>query len=124
MNARVDVKSATTEQLLARFEHIAIAQEETFLDDRTAIYNKLFDEMLRIAVELKRRGPEALRGLASLYSHSSAQVRLKAAIYSLGIDPVGARKTLETLAAENAYPPTADARIMLKAYDSGQFVPI
>jgi len=82
-----NIGSLSTEELVARFAEIGIAQYNANLDLDTRRYNGLFDQMIIISDELKRRPGDHRRYLSSLYQHPNTKVRAKAAIIRLQCFP-------------------------------------
>lgn len=109
--------------LVDLFVEIALAQDEAILMDENEEYNRLFLRMHAVADELKSRPGDERGALSSLYEHSSAQVRLKAAIVTLAVAPDAARETLQIIRDRQEYPQAADARGMLSALEQGTYVP-
>jgi Domain of unknown function (DUF2019) len=70
-------------KLYERFISAAFDQHKSLVTGDRAGYNRLFEEVVAIEEELKRRGEDARRALASLFDHPKAQVRLNAAIATL-----------------------------------------
>lgn len=98
-------------QLVDRFRNIALAQYEAIEDEKHSTYNKLFDRMLDVDNELRRRGHDARHSLKPLFRHPNSQVRLKAAIYSLAVEPKRARKVLEAISGSGEFPQAASANV-------------
>ena len=120
---RVDVATLSAPQLVDRFAEIGEAQYVALLDNDHRKYNRLYDLMGEVDNELRSRGETARFELLKLFDHPNDQVRLKAATHALGVAPIGARKVLEDLASDVAYPQTASARGLLGALDDGSFKP-
>jgi hypothetical protein len=108
---------------LPRFAEISIAQYNANLDLDTRRYNRLFDQMMIISDELKRRPGDHRRYLSSLYQHPNTKVRAKAAIHTLAVLPEEARKVLEEVGSLKGYSGPMDARGILRALDEGTYVP-
>lgn len=113
----------TLEQLTARFAEAALIQYEASLDNNTLKYNRAFDRLVEIDEELRKRGSDARMALISLYKHSNIQVRLEAASFTAGIAPKRARKLLQEIKDEQAFPESADAGLALRRLDSGEWKP-
>jgi uncharacterized protein DUF2019 len=109
--------------LYERFIAAAFEQHESMLYNDNDRYNRLFDEIKYIEEELKRRGEDETRALASLFNHPKAQVRLNAAIATLALEPKAARQALELISDRNEYPQAPYARDMLSALDKGTYKP-
>ena len=112
----------TVEQLVERFTAIALAQDEELRRNEHTKFNRLFDEMEAVKQELRSRAGDQRRALLGLYTHPNGQVRLKAAIATLGLAPVAARHILQLISDRNEYPQAVYARDMLDALDEGTFV--
>lgn len=110
-------------QLVDAFAAVAREQDEAILADNNARYNRLYSQMVEIVDELKRRPGDGRRGLVGLYGFPNVHVRLKAAIHTLAVAPVAARKQLELISEMNWFPQTADAFGMLRAIDRGEYKP-
>ncbi|KIZ37221.1 MULTISPECIES: DUF2019 domain-containing protein [Rhodopseudomonas] len=115
-------QTASTQELVERFERIALAQDEAIWKDRTARYNRLYEQMDEIRNELRSREGDQRRALIPLLQSENMQVRLKAAITVLSVSPEAARQALESVRDDGYFPQAADARGMLAALDDGTFV--
>jgi hypothetical protein len=113
----------TVDQLVDQFRNIALEQDEALLTNEIAKFNRLFDSMDAIKMELKARAGDQRRALIPLLAHPNAQVRLKAAIATLGVAPQPARQALQAISDRQEYPQAADARGMMRALDEGRFTP-
>lgn len=120
---KVNLADLTSEQLADRFAEIGIAQDEALWNGKVLKFNRLFDRMSGIDVELRSRGMEARLALLQLYNHLNIQVRLKAAKRTLGIAPVQARKLIEDISESGLYPQAGEAGMTLYALDEGIFKP-
>jgi len=109
--------------LLERFTAIALEQDQALLMDEIARFNKLFDQMDAVKKELRSRSGDQRRALLALYDHPNIQVRLKAAVGTLAVEPESARKLLQTIAESREYPQAADAGMTLGELDRGIFKP-
>jgi hypothetical protein len=109
----------TVTQLIEYFKMIALDQYDAILDEDNDKYNRLFDDMEGIRNELKRRDGDQRRALISLFKHPNRQVRLKAAISTLAIEPDAARQVLQTISDRNEQPQAMDARLIMKSLDAG-----
>jgi hypothetical protein len=58
-------------------------------------FNRLFDQMHAVDIELRARGLAARLALLRLFDHPNMQVRLQAAKWSLGVAPDAARQVIE-----------------------------
>lgn len=120
---RSSLGQLTVNQLVERFAEIGVEQDQALLYDEIAKYNRLFDQMWELVDEPKRREGDQRRALVALYNHPKAQVRLKAAIATLALEPDAARKVLQIISDRDEYPQAADARGVLSALDKGTYVP-
>ncbi len=120
---KAELREASVEQLVQRFVQIALAQDEAILRGQTTRFNRLYDQMNKVDDELRRRGQEARLALVGLYGHPNPQVRLKAAIRTLGIAPAKARSVLEAIRASREQPQALDAGVTIAGLDDGSFKP-
>jgi hypothetical protein len=120
---RRNIQQMTIDQLVERFAEIGIAQEQAILYDEHGKYNRLYKQMDAVDNELRARGPEARRSLLQLYSHPNAQVRLKAAVRTLGVAPEPARQLLDVIRTCPWLPQALDAGMMIRGLDNGTFKP-
>lgn len=120
---RLKLQDLSVDQLLERFTAIALEQDQALLMDEIARFNKLFDQMDAVKKELKSRSGDQRRALLALYDHPNIQVRLKAAVGTLAVEPESARKLLQTIAESREYPQAADAGMTLGELDRGIFKP-
>lgn len=118
-----ELKDLSEEQLAARFESIAMQQDQALLMDEIAKYNRLYDRMEEVETELKGREGDQRRILRPLLTHRNAQVRLKTALALLAPEPDAARATLQAISDAKEFPQAADARGMMRAIDEGSYVP-
>jgi len=77
--------------------------------------------MAQVSNELKSRAGDERRALMALYGFPNMQVRLKAAIHTLGIAPIEARSQLEAIAQSKWFPQAGDAGMTLSNLDQGIF---
>jgi len=120
---RIALENMTVEQLVDRFVEIALAQDEALLMDEVEKYNRLYDQMDVLKQELKKRQGDGRASLLPLLKHKNAQVRLKAAITTLSIDPQAARNALQKIVDQKEFPQAANASGMMDALDEGRYVP-
>ena len=118
-----ELASKSIDQLVDTFVSMALAQDYAELSDDLAKYNRLYDEMDTVRQELKSRAGDGRRALLPLLNHRNAQVRLKAAISTLALEPEASREALQKLADSNEFPQAARASGMLEALDEGRYVP-
>ncbi|WP_048648098.1 DUF2019 domain-containing protein [Nitratireductor soli] len=99
-----DFETLSTERLVSLFAEICTAQYEAELDLDTRRLNRLFDQMMQVVQELKRRPGDGRSALSVLYTHKNIQVRLKAAIHTLAVHGTQARRVLAQSAREGCHP--------------------
>jgi hypothetical protein len=121
MKARIE--NMTADQLVDRFTSVALNQDEALLDNDTARFNRLYGEMDDIKSELKSRAGDQRRALLVLYDHPNAQVRLKAAIATLALEPERARAALVHVREYDDGSQALDAGMTLLSLDRGEFKP-
>lgn len=117
------LKNMSVLQLVDRFTAVTLGQFQAELDGEIARYNRLYDEMVAIARELKARPGDQRTALIPLFGHSNPQVRLMAAEFTLAVAAALARQTLQDLADTKLYPQTAQARQTLRALERGDRKP-
>lgn len=110
-------------ELVERFTTMALEQDEALLMDEIGKYNKIYDQMEAVKQELKVREGDKRRVLLPLLDHRNAQVRLKAAIATLAIEPEAARQALQKIVDQKEFPQAGSAGSMLDALDEGRYVP-
>jgi len=120
---RAKLQDITVSQLVERFTGIGIEQGQALLRRQYGKFNRLFDEMVAIEDELKRRDGDQRRELLSLYKHRNAQVRLNAIKATLAVSPEIARQALQALADSREYPQAGDAGMSLWNLEQGIFKP-
>jgi uncharacterized protein DUF2019 len=118
-----DLGKLSPDNLVERFAEISVAQYNALEADNTAKYNRLFDTLMEVKSELKRRQGDQRKALVSLYGYPNMQVRLNAAKATLAVAPQAARQALEAVAASTWPPQCYDARMCLAALDEGVFKP-
>jgi hypothetical protein len=114
---------ASVEQLVERFLALAVAQRDAVDKYQTTLYNRLYDRMKEVELELKSRGDDQRRALLPLLASRDVHVRLKAALAVLAIAPEPARKALRSVRDYGLLPQSMDATEMLNALDSGVYIP-
>lgn len=120
---RVAPSTMTIGELVNRFAQIGRLQDQALVGGPIAKFNRLFDQMAEISKELKGRPGDERGALMSLYDFPNMQVRLKAAIHTLGIAPIEARSQLEAIAQSKWFPQAGDAGMTLSNLDRGIFRP-
>ncbi len=120
----------SVDQLVERFAAIgeaqyqALEEHEDWIEDNPNLkFNRLFKQMNEVDNELRARGRDARLALQRLYSHPNIQVRLKAAVSTLGVAPEGARQVIQKIADTDWFPQAGDAGMTLFALDDAIFRP-
>ncbi len=108
-----DLTKYSVPELLAQFRDACLAQYDTYLTDNVSKRNKLFDYLLAVTRELKRRGVEERRSLLTLLADKNPQVRLQAAKSVYSIAPIEAKACIEAIAASGVPDQSFDARMTL-----------
>ena len=121
--ARIVLQKLTVDQLVRQFSDFALQQDEALLMNDLKKVNRLFWQLESIEVELKSRDGDQRTALLQLYTHSDAQVRVKAVKATLAVAPATARQMLETIAASREYPQAGEAGMSIRALDQGIFKP-
>jgi hypothetical protein len=120
---RVNLQRLTVDELVQRFASIALEQDDALLDSNISKVNHLFRKLQDVSAELKAREGDQRRALLKLYDHPNAQVRLKATKATLAVEPVAARRMLETIAESREYPQAGEAGMSVDNLDAGIFKP-
>lgn len=108
-------------QLVDQFLKITLAQYDAEFEPNK--YNKLYDRMVEVRGELKRRAGDQRSALVPLFSHQNPQVRFMAAVAMLKLVPDAAQTVLQALADSKEYPQAANAIGILRALEEGRYVP-
>jgi len=111
----------SVDELVERF--VGIAQDQAELMGEIGKFNRLFDQMYAVDIELRARGPAARLALLRLFDHPNMQVRLQAAKWSLGVAPEAARKIIQAVYDSKWYPQAGEAGMTLWNLDRGVFKP-
>jgi hypothetical protein len=119
----LDVRKATTDELVDRFAAVCVEQSKALDEDEIAKFNRLYDVMAKIRDELKARSGDQRNALLALFNHHNFQVQLQAARVTLAVAPAESRKPIEKIAASRWYPQAGDAGMTLANLDRGVFVP-
>jgi hypothetical protein len=119
----VELEELTDDQLAQRFADIGMAQDQALLYDEHKKFNRLFNQMIDVDHELRRRGLQARLALLRLFDHPNMQVRLQAAIWSLGVAPEAARQVIEEIKKSQWFPQALEAGMTLRNLVSGVFKP-
>ena len=118
-----ELQKMSLEQLVERFEAIALAQDKAILMDEIAKFNRLFGQLGEVESELKSRDGDQRSTLLALYDHPNAQVRLTAAKATLAVAAKEARAQLQKLRESHEFPQAGDAGMTIRALDEGIFKP-
>jgi hypothetical protein len=120
---KIELSEMSVSDLVDRFAEIGCAQDKAIEQDDNARFNKLYKQMDAVDQELRARGREARLALIRLYDYPNMQVRLKAAIRTLGVAPEPARRLIQAI-ADSGWPPQAlDAGMTIANLDNGVFKP-
>jgi hypothetical protein len=119
----VGLEKLTVDQLVERFAEIGVAQDQALLYDEIGKFNRLFDQMHAVDIELRARGHAARLALLRLFAHPNMQVRLEAAKWSLGVAPEAARQVIEEIKNSHSFPQAMDAGMTLRNLEAGVFKP-
>ncbi|HYM17658.1 MAG TPA: DUF2019 domain-containing protein [Micropepsaceae bacterium] len=111
------------EDLVGQFRAYALEQESALLDSDTDEYNRLYDKMEAIDLELRTRGLEARKALLRLLDHESPRVRRAAAVRSLAISPERSLATIKEIASSHLMPEAGRAGMTLYHLEQGIFKP-
>lgn len=120
---RAKLADMTIADLVERFAQIGVAQDQALLAGETAKFNRLFQQMMDAANELKKREGDQRRLLLELFDFPNMQVRLQAAKLTLAVAPAEARKQLEAIADTHWRPQAGDAGMSLSFLDRGVIKP-
>jgi hypothetical protein len=113
----------TVDELVELFATVTIGQDKAIFDGNSTKFNRLYDRMQAVVGELKSRPGDQRSALLPLYDHPNMQVRLKAAVATLDIEPLRARKVLEKIASLRGFADqAADARATLWRLDGRSIV--
>jgi hypothetical protein len=115
----IDLEQMTVPQLVSRFAELALGQFDAELHGQIAKYNRLYDQIVAVEQELKRRPGDERSALIPLFAHPNPQVRLMAAEWALAVAPAAARQALQDISDRNEYPQAAYARDTLMSLEEG-----
>jgi len=116
---KVDLGIMSPKDLVKRFTEIVVAQDRALLSGEITKFNRLFQQMMDVANELKAREGDQRRLLLELFNFPNMQVRLQAAKLTLAVAPDEARKQLEAIADTHWMPQAGDAGMSLSFLDRG-----
>jgi hypothetical protein len=120
---RQNLKEMSIEELVQSFVSIALAQDRALFEDDTATFNRLYDRMHNVELELKNRPGDQRQSLLRLYEHPNMQVRIKAAKSTLAVSPVAARALLQEIKDSGELPQSLEAGMSLWNLDRGVYKP-
>lgn len=118
-----NLDSLTSTELRDQFERLCVAQYDALESNEIASFNRRYDKILAIEMELKSRPGDQRRILMSLFGHPNMQVRLTAARANLAVDYIAARRELEAIVEEQWFPQAGDAGMTLWNIDRGFYRP-
>ena len=113
----------SVDELVARFVDIARRQHDAILNDKYAAYRRLYNEMEAVRQELRARPGDQRHALTCLFNDNNTQVRLKAAVSTLALEPEAARRILEAIRDSRELYFALDAGMTLRMLGDGSFVP-
>ena len=120
----VDLSTQTPAQLSELFCVLAIAKGKANLERRISRYNQLYHKLEAVEKELQARNGNECQQLAQFYDHPDPQVRLDAALTTLGIFPMQAKAVLQNIVDRHEYPQVANARHALRDLETGPLFPM
>jgi hypothetical protein len=120
---KLQLETAATDQLVERFAAICLDQAQALLYSDIAKFNRLYERLVEVREELKRRPGDERRALIALYVHENAQVRLQAARASFAVAPEAARSVIEAIAHSKIQPQAGDAGMTISNLEWGVFKP-
>jgi hypothetical protein len=120
---KLKLKDAPIDYLVERFAAICLDQADALLYSDVAKFNRLYEGMVQVREELKRRPGDQRQALTALYDHQNAQVRLQAARASLAVAPQTARNVIAIIANSKIRPQAGDAGMTISNLDRGVFKP-
>jgi len=112
-----------TEELVRLFEELCISSGIALDEYKIRTFNRLFDALLAVEMELKGRPGDQRRALKVLLGKGDLQVRVTAAKALLVVDRAAAIRELKKVEAINCLPQSADAGMTLDYLASGFYVP-
>lgn len=120
---KIRLDAMLVDQLVGRFAAITAAQDDTLLGHELTKFNRLFDRMMEVSIELRGRPGDQRRALMALYDHPNMQAQLQAAKLTLAVAPDEARRKIESIASSGWLPQSGDAGMCLFNLDRGIFKP-
>lgn len=119
----VGLEKMTVPELVERFTTLALGQFKAEFYGQISKYNRMYDQIVAVEQELKKRAGDQRTALVPLFAHPNPQVRYMAAEFTLAVAPAAARQVLQELSDLNIYPQAADARGTLWALERGERKP-
>ena len=114
---KIELSAVSVDDLVQRFAAVTREQDKALLVGQTAKFNRLFDRMMEIYDELKRRPGDQRSALVSLFTYQNMQVRLQAAKLTKEIAPLEARAQLQAIVDSKWFPQAGDAGMSLSIMD-------
>jgi hypothetical protein len=93
-----DLPKATTHELVALFEKLALDQEVEMLALESGRYSRIYRQISHVLDELKRREGDRRRDLLKFLGHESRHVRYVVASHCEDLDPSRSRAVLREIA--------------------------
>lgn len=109
--------NASTPELIVQFVELALAQHAAVETFQTTRYNRLYDRIKLIEVQLRSREGDHRRALIPLLQAPNIQVQFMAAYALLTVVPEQVRRTLEVIRESGRLPQSADASYTLDHFD-------
>lgn len=120
---KLDLRTASVDELIARFLALGIEQDEMEMAGYGARRNRAIRERFAVVAELKSRDGDARRLLVRFYEHQNIQVQCNAASATLALFPKEARRKLEQISNWKFGVTSLEAGMRLRAIDTGRYVP-
>jgi hypothetical protein len=117
------LSSMSVDALINRFAEIGVLQDDALWKGKYSYFNRLYDQMDQLDKELRSRGRGARSALSQLFIHPNVQVRLQAAKFSLGVEPLKAYRVIKDISDSNFFPQAGDAGMTLVNLERGIFKP-
>jgi len=112
-----ELSTLTVDDLVQCFAEITRGQDKAILVGQTAKFNRLFDRMMEVHDELKRRPGDQRYALVRLFDFPNMQVRLQAAKLTKEVAPLEARAQLQAIVDSKWLPQAGDAGMSLSIMD-------
>ena len=118
-----DPKTASVDELIARFLELSIEQYEMEMSGHGTRRNRAVRARFAVEDALQERDGDARRLLVRFYEHANVQVQCNAASATLALFPEEARRRLEHIRRWTAGVTKLEAGMRLWAIDTGRYVP-